>query len=77
MVHLEQGQALTFGGSDDPACLIQLKNLGLREEHTEEYTRRLCDLAEIQLSVAPSRTYIEFSSPPRHMWGFDGHTFER
>ncbi len=77
MVHLEQNQPLLFGGIREPACLIELKSLGLPEDKTEELTRRLCDLSEIHLNVPASRTYVEFTNPPRHMWGFDGHTFER
>lgn len=77
MVHVEQNQPLSFGATQEPACLIEVKSLGLKEDTTAEMTRRLCDLAEIHLGVPANRTYIEFTNPPRHLWGFDGHTFER
>lgn len=77
MVHVEQNQPLSFGATQEPACLIEVKSLGLKEDTTGEMTRRLCDLAEIHLGVPANRTYIEFTNPPRHLWGFDGHTFER
>ena len=77
MVHLSDSQMLTFGGSSDPACLMQLKSLGLPEDQTKQLSSRLCDFADAHLGVSPDRTYIEFVNVPRHMWGFDRKTFQR
>lgn len=77
MIHLADKAALSFGGSDEPACLLQLKSLGLPEERTKDFSSRLCDFADAHLGIEPDRTYIEFSNPPRHMWGYDRHTFQR
>ncbi|SIP97988.1 Macrophage migration inhibitory factor (MIF) [Alkalispirochaeta americana] len=77
MVHLEDCQDLSFGGTSDPTCIMQLKSLGLPEEQTADFSSRLCDFADVHLSVEPDRTYIEFINPPRHMWGYDRHTFQR
>lgn len=77
MVYLADGETLAFGGSSDPACLMQLKSLGLPEDQTRQFSSRLCDLADGHLGIEPNRTYIEFVNPPRHLWGFDRKTFQR
>jgi phenylpyruvate tautomerase len=77
MVRLADKAAISFGGNDESACLLQLKSLGLPEERTKEFSSRLCDFADAHLGVEPDRTYIEFANPPRHMWGYDRHTFQR
>jgi hypothetical protein len=52
-----------------------LKSLGLPEAETKTYSARLCAFVEQQLGIAPSRTYIEFISPERHMFGWNNSTF--
>ncbi len=75
MVYLEDDASLSFAGSREPAAWLELKSLGLPESETARFSQALCALAQERLGVAPSRTYIEFSSPARHMWGWDGRTF--
>lgn len=75
MVKLQQDLPMTFGGSDEALALLELKSLGLPEDKTAEYSDKLCRLISEQLSVNSNRIYIEFSSPPRHMWGWDHKTF--
>lgn len=77
MVHMVDNQTLTFGGSSDAACFFQLKSLGLPEDQTTDFSSRLCDFADAHLGVEANRTYIEFTRPPRHMWGYDRHTFQK
>ena len=77
MVHLTDNAALTFGGSSEPACFMQLKSLSLPEEETKRFSGRLCDFADAHLGIGSERTYIEFINPPRHMWGYDRRTFQR
>jgi len=75
MVRVESGRTMRFGGSDDPLCLIRLASLGLPEERTGEFSAELSTFCTDRFGVAPDRCYIEFSSPPRHMWGYNGGTF--
>ena len=75
MVIVECGMDLRFGGSADPACLLTLKSLGLPEERTPEITRALSALMNECCTIPANRVYVEFASPPRHMWGFDNTTF--
>ena len=75
MVVLNPGLTMSFAGSDEAAAHLKLKSLGLPESETPHFSSLLCGFAEQHLGVPPARTYIEFSGPPRHMWGWDGRTF--
>lgn len=75
MVLVRDQQTMSFAGNDDPAALLELKSLGLPELQTAVYSEQLCNLVSQQLPVPASRIYIEFSSPERHMWGWDKRTF--
>jgi phenylpyruvate tautomerase PptA (4-oxalocrotonate tautomerase family) len=75
MVILQSGQTMTFAGSPEATALLELKSLGLAESQTREYSTKLCTLVSDHLAVPPGRVYIEFSSPERHMWGWDNGTF--
>lgn len=75
MTQFEQLQAMTFGGSDDHACFMQLKSIGLPEAKTKALSAALSGFVEGELGIAPERVYIEFVDAPRTMWGFNGSTF--
>lgn len=75
MVLVQAEQSMYFAGSNDPTAFLQLKSLGLPENKTAEFSQALCTLVESQLGITPARTYIEFSSPERHLWGWDNRTF--
>jgi len=75
MVALEDGTSMLFAGSDEPLAYLELKSLGLPEEHSAELSKGLCDLINRELEIPVERIYIEFSSPPRHLWGWNGATF--
>ena len=75
MVMLEQNPDMCFGGDSAPLAYLELKSLDLPEQKTTAFSARLCDLVQAHLGVAPGRVYIEFASPPRHLFGFDGGTF--
>ena len=75
MIRLQTGQSLLFAGNDEPAAHLKLKSLGLPENRTSEFSTALCDFVGSALNIDSSRIYIEFSSPERHMWGWDKSTF--
>ena len=75
MVLVQGGQAMTFGGSEEPCAYLQVKSLGLPEDRTGEFSAALCDHLAEELGLDASRIYIEFSSPPRHLWGWNRSTF--
>lgn len=75
MVTLNPDETLIFAGSDAAAAHLKLKSLGLAESETGHYSQKLCNFMEEKLGINPGRIYIEFSGPPRHMWGWDNKTF--
>lgn len=75
MVVLNADSNMSFAGNGEACAHIKLKSLGLDESATKDYSQQLCEFAENQLGVDASRTYIEFSGPDRHMWGWDKRTF--
>lgn len=75
MVLLEPVADMSFGADSAPCAYLELKSLGLPEDRTPKLSAALCDLMECHLGVPKARVYIEFASPPRHLFGFDGRTF--
>ncbi len=76
MTSLESGMAMTFGGTVDPACYIEIKSIGLlTPEQTKAMTLVFCTVIEQMLGVPRSRTYIEFTNAIGPMWGWNGDTF--
>jgi len=75
MVKIMPEQSLIFAGSDEPAAHVKLKSLGLPENDTAKLSAKICDFIHSELGINSARIYIEFSSPERHMWGWDGKTF--
>lgn len=75
MVILELNLDMSFGGTSDSLAYVELKSLGLQEDRTAEFSSRLCSLLEAALQIPKKRIYIEFASPARHMFGWNGGTF--
>jgi phenylpyruvate tautomerase PptA (4-oxalocrotonate tautomerase family) len=76
MTCLVREAQLTFGGSSEASCLVELANIGtLRASDTERLSAALCQRLASDLSLPSARIYIRFIDVERHMWGHDGHTF--
>jgi phenylpyruvate tautomerase PptA (4-oxalocrotonate tautomerase family) len=67
---------MIFGGSGDPACYAELKNVGrLSAAEVEALSGQLCQTLTAALGVPPDRIYIEFTNADGALWGWDGTTF--
>jgi len=75
MIILKSNPDMLFGTDDAPMAYLELKSLGLPEANTPALSERLCGLMDRHLGIPASRVYIEFASPPRHLFGWDGGTF--
>ena len=75
MVKIQPEQTLLFAGTSAPAAHIKLKSLGLPENRTADFSKKLCSFIGSALNIDSNRIYIEFASPERHMWGWDSGTF--
>ncbi len=75
MVSVRGGTHLLFAGKTDPCAYVEFKSLGLPEDKTAEFSRELAELLSQETEIGKERVYIEFASPQRHMWGWNGGTF--
>jgi len=77
MVTLELNPDMLFAGSAAPLAYLELKSIRLPEAETKTLSHSLCQLISDQLGIQTDRIYIEFTNAERHMWGWNGDTFER
>jgi phenylpyruvate tautomerase len=76
MTAIDHPSLMTFGGTTDPTCYVELKNIGrFTAELTERLSAELCERLSSGLGVAKNRIYIEFSDAVGYLWGHDGETF--
>ena len=76
MVGLAPRMDMSFGGSREPACYAELKNVGrLSHEKVEALSALLCDAVAKALALPKDRIYIEFTNADGALWGFNGGTF--
>ena len=76
MTMIEHPAKMTFGGTTEPSCYAELKNVGnFRPELTEKLTGELTERLSRALGIPKGRIYIEFSDSDGYLWGHDGATF--
>jgi phenylpyruvate tautomerase PptA (4-oxalocrotonate tautomerase family) len=75
MVVFQSNPDMLFAGDDAPLAYLELKSLGLPEDRTPALCAALSDFMDEHFRIAPERIYIEFASPPRHLFGWSGGTF--
>lgn len=66
---------MLFAGTNEALAFLELKSLGLPIDKTTAFSSALAALIQEELGVSSERVYIEFSSPERHMFGWNGGTF--
>ncbi|MFM7425554.1 MAG: phenylpyruvate tautomerase MIF-related protein [Elainella sp.] len=76
MTALEPGLVMTFAGTADPTCYIEVKSVGsMSPAQTQAMSQDFCQQVQAALGVALNRTYIEFADAKGYMWGWNGSTF--
>ena len=67
---------MTFGGTTEPACYVEVKNVGAFSDGlARTVTRELGEKLSRALGVAQNRIYVELTEPEGRLWGYDGDTF--
>ncbi|HTQ06140.1 MAG TPA: phenylpyruvate tautomerase MIF-related protein [Polyangiaceae bacterium] len=76
MTAIEHPALMTFGGTTEPTCYVEVKNVGrFTPELTQRLSGELCERLSAALGVQQKRIYIEFADAQGYLWGHDGDTF--
>ncbi len=76
MTAFESDVPMTFGGSFEPVCYVEVKNIGtMTSAQTKAMSQDFCQEIESTLGVSSDRIYLEFADAQRHLWGWNGSTF--
>ena len=76
MTALETAIPMTFGGSFDPTCYLEIKSVGtMGSSTTQAISQDFCGEVESRLGIPKNRVYIEFADAKGSMWGWNGSTF--
>lgn len=76
MTALEADVAMTFAGSTDPVCYIEIKSVGsMSSSQTQAMSQDFCQQVNQAIGVPKNRIYIEFADAKGYMWGWNGSTF--
>lgn len=76
MVHMETNPHMMFGGNVSGLVYVELKSIGLPEDKTKQFSEALSDFLSEKFEVPVSRIYIEFTDVQRHLFGWNGSTFQ-
>lgn len=76
MTALEANIPMTFAGTTDPACYVEVKSVGtMSSQQTKTMSQDFCQYISDTLGVSRNRIYIEFADAQGYLWGWDGRTF--
>ncbi len=76
MTALEPNVAMTFGGTTDPTCYVEIKSVGtMAAAQTKAMSQDFCEKISASLGVPANRIYIEFADAKGYLWGWNGSTF--
>ncbi|MEA5515868.1 phenylpyruvate tautomerase MIF-related protein [Nodularia sp. UHCC 0506] len=76
MTAFEAGIPMTFAGTTDPVCYVEIKSIGtMQPNQTKTMSQDFCQQINQSLGVPENRIYIEFADAKGAMWGWNGSTF--
>lgn len=76
MTAFEPGLAMTFAGTSDPVCYIEVKSVGsMNPAQTKAMSQDFCKTVSETIAVPTDRIYIEFADAKGFMWGWNNSTF--
>ncbi len=73
MTIIQRDTKMTFAGSDEPCCFIEVKSIGSLTPST--MSKSLCELIASKTNITSDRIYIEFTDVKASNWGFNNSTF--
>lgn len=73
MTLLQTGIPMTFGGSNEPSCFVEIKSIGSID--SKSMSDSFCRLISNLTDIPTNRIYINFENIKASEWGFNGKTF--
>ena len=73
MCLLQTEVPMTFSGSDDPCCYVEIKSIGSLQP--SQMTESFCSLIESKTGIPSNRIYVNFEDVDATKWGYDRQTF--
>ena len=73
MTMVQRNTKMTFAGSDEPCCFINVKSIGSLTPSS--MSKSLCELIASKTNINKDRIYIEFIDVKASNWGFNSSTF--
>ena len=73
MTMIQSNTKMTFAGTDDPCCFVNLKSIG--SLNPSSMSKALCDLIASKTNIKTNRIYLEFIDVKASNWGFNSSTF--
>jgi phenylpyruvate tautomerase len=65
-----------MAGDRGDAAFCDIRSIGgLEGEVNRRLSRRICDVLQTSLGIAPDRVYLNFSNVSAADWGWSGRTF--
>ncbi|VXD13926.1 Macrophage migration inhibitory factor family protein [Planktothrix serta PCC 8927] len=76
MTAFEAEIPMTFAGTTDPVCYIEIKSVGtMQPNQTKAMSQEFCQKINQTLGIPANRIYIEFADAKGSMWGWNNSTF--
>ncbi|GMV12856.1 MAG: hypothetical protein HS104_08980 [Polyangiaceae bacterium] len=76
MTSLMPRAEMTFGGTSEPCCYVEIKNIGtMTPDDARAVSAKVTRALSLALGVRENRVYIELTDAKPHLWGHDGDTF--
>ncbi|MEO0801348.1 MAG: phenylpyruvate tautomerase MIF-related protein [Cyanobacteria bacterium J06642_2] len=75
MTAFESGVPMTFAGTAEPTCFVEIKSVGTMGAKTKTMSASFCQHLSDALEIPTERIYIEFADAKGAMWGWNGQTF--
>ena len=73
MTLLQTNLPMTFSGSNEPSCYIEIKSIGSLKP--ELMSQSFCKIISSMTKIPSNRIYIGFEDVQANKWGFNGSTF--
>ena len=73
MIKLSDSLHMSFAGTNEPCCFIEIKSIGSIEP--SKMSNPICEFFSNELEISINRIYIFFQNVDSSMWAWNNRTF--